>query len=245
MYNNVQDNLFEGLLTAALNEFVAEELAAAPSDEELAKEYPISQKMLKYYRRKAKEKNLKSPLALVYLKRAAVILLITVSVAFGILMTSEDVRAAIVETFITWYEDYIKFDFSKTKTPVDTDKPIDTDETVDPITEIANMEFTYIPSGFELIQAIEDIGSRDYIYMKEDGCNLVVGVCLSDGSSFAVNNNEDMDYEILSINGKEMYVSYNEVEKAGNIVYGNKDYMVTISGVLPKEEMIKVVEGIK
>lgn len=237
MYNNVQENLFEGLLIAALNEFVAEELALTPSDEELAKTYPTSQKMLKYYRRKAKEKKLNSPLPLVYLKRAAIIMLITVSVAFGILLTSEDVRAAIAETFITWYEDYINFDFSKSDIPADPEKPVDLLEV------IANTEFTYIPSGFELIQAIEEDYDRTYIYMNGDDKSLVVGITMSNGTGFAVDNRSE--YEILSINGKEMYIFYNEAENAGNIVYGNRDYIVTISAVLPKEEMIKVAEGIK
>ena len=47
----------------------------------------------------------------VYLRRVAVILLVTVTVAFGVLMTNTEVMAAIKNTIIEWYSEYIKFNF--------------------------------------------------------------------------------------------------------------------------------------
>jgi len=50
-------------------------------------------------------------LFVVYLRRVAVILLVTVTVAFGVLMTNTEVMAAIKNTIIEWYSEYIKFNF--------------------------------------------------------------------------------------------------------------------------------------
>ena len=66
MYNKVQDQVFEGILTAALNEYIVEELKSVPSDEEIAEMYPTSIKLKKRYQRKAKEKKYQLPLPLVY-----------------------------------------------------------------------------------------------------------------------------------------------------------------------------------
>ena len=45
MYNEVQDKVLEGLMSVALDEIMIEEDSLCPSEEELAKKYPISKKM--------------------------------------------------------------------------------------------------------------------------------------------------------------------------------------------------------
>ena len=65
MYSKVQDEVFEGIITAALNEFIIEEMNSLPSDEEISKMYPAPKKLIKKYRRKVKEREYKLPVPLV------------------------------------------------------------------------------------------------------------------------------------------------------------------------------------
>lgn len=242
MYNNVQENLFEGLLTAALNEFVAEELALTPSDEELAKTYPTSQKMLKYYRRKAKEKKLNSPLPLVYLKRAAIIMLITVSVAFGILLTSEDVRAAIAETFIAWHETFVVMDFTKLSEQANKDND---GETTEQVLDVRKFEIDYIPSDFILDSVVsEDRVSREYIYMSENGDYIFLGIYISEYTEFLADT-ELSTYESIQLNNNDAYLFYNDAERYASVILYDSNYCVIITGTMEKNEAIKIAENIK
>ena len=96
MYNKVHDEVLEGLISAALNEYIETENKKVPDDEQLSKMYPLSKKEKRWLKRKTKEKKHNKPLVLVYLSRAAVIFLCIVSLSVAVLMTNSGVRAAVV-----------------------------------------------------------------------------------------------------------------------------------------------------
>ncbi len=238
MYKQLRDNVFDGILTAALNEFITEELRLLPTDDELSVMYPTSEKRLKQYRKKAKQKQRKAPTLPVHLKRIAVIALAVISVAFGVLMTNEGVRAAIVKSFITWYDKYVEFDFSRYEEPEKEEE-----EETDPLAAIDALVIGYVPEGYILSESVEDPGFRQYVYMTETGEYLVIEISTSKGSGIGLDN-ENSDLEKFSPNGKDMYISYNDTDQYGSVVFGNKMYVVSVSGLVAKDELIKVAENI-
>ena len=241
MYNKVQDQVFEGILTAALNEYIVEELKSVPSDEEIAEMYPTSIKLKKRYQRKAKEKKYQLPLPLVYCKRLAVAFFVVVTLSFGILMTNSDVRAAVSNTVVTWYEKVIQINFFKAQDTINTDKST---ETEDSLPDLSDLKVTYIPSEFMLASSIEETEKREYIYTAEDGRYLVIGMYSSETTEVVLDI-ELTKYEEISINGNSGYLVYNEVENTGYLTYGNTKYTITISSISTKEEIIKIAENIK
>lgn len=238
MYKQLRDNVFDGILTAALNEFITEELRLLPTDDELSVMYPTSEKQLKQYRKKAKQKQRKAPTLPVYLKRIAVIALAVISVTFGVLMTNEGVRAAIVKSFITWYDKYVEFDFSRYEEPEKEEE-----EETDPLAAIDALVIGYVPEGYILSESVEDPGFRQYVYMTDTGEYLVIEIGTSKDTSIGLDHVNSV-LEKLSLNGKDMYLSYNDTDQYGSIVFGNKMYTMSISGLIAKDELIKIAENI-
>ena len=187
-----------------------------------------------------------------WFKRIALVLITTATVLAGILMLHEDVRAAVVNAFITWYDTYIQIDFSKI--PEDTAQIDGTTDTVpadkepEPVTEnkdIYDLEIGYIPDGFELSQSDENINYREYIYYNKSDQYLVVGIYLSKETEIAISKEDDAEYEKIKLNDTDAYIYYVESDKTGSITYSNSVYLVNIAGIIEKDELIKIAENIR
>ena len=174
-----------------------------------------------------------------WFKRIALVLITTVTVLAGILMLHEDVRAAVVNAFITWYDTYIQIDFSKI--PEDTAQIDGTTDTVpadkepEPVTEIKDiydLEIGHIPDGFELSQSQEDVSLRNYIYtnVNEPDEYLIIDFCLSEWSEYWLGYDDSAEYDQIKLNGTDAYIFYNKQEKTGTIMCGNSAYFVSITG---------------
>jgi len=187
-----------------------------------------------------------------WFKRIALVLITTVTVLAGILMLHEDVRAAVVNAFITWYDTYIQIDFSKI--PEDTAQIDGTTDTVpadkepEPVTEnkdIYDLEIGYIPDGFELSQSDENINYREYIYYNKSDQYLVIGIYLSEETVISISKEDDAEYEKIKLNDTDAYIYYVESDKTGSITYSNSVYLVNITGIIEKDELIKIAENIR
>lgn len=233
MYHNVKEEVFDGILKAALDEYIYESDKSFPSDEELAKMYPVQKKGVRKYKKYAKAKKYNMPIPVIYLRRIAAVFLVVISLSFGLLSTNANVRAAIADTVVTWYEKYIQINFSK-----DTNESNVIDATVE------SLKIEYVPNGFALSSTTEESDSREYIYTKENGDYMIIGIYSSDTTDITADI-EQMEYEIITINEIDAYVSYNEEEQSGIIAMGNDKYTIWISACLEKSEIIKVAENIK
>ena len=82
MYNSYNDDIFDAILTTAFHMYWDKELASMPSDEELAEMYPVPQKQVRQMLRYAKRLEYNTPIAIVYLRRFAVVCLVILSLTF-------------------------------------------------------------------------------------------------------------------------------------------------------------------
>lgn len=240
MYNEVQDKVLEGLMSVALDEIMIEEDSLCPSEEELAKKYPTSKKMLRKYRRRSKELKYHNPMPIVYMRRVSVIVLAIISVSFGVLATSSEVRAAIVNTVVTWYDKYVQFDFSKSPESLETGDSNAEEE----IKSFDELEIGYIPDGFELASYDESHFYKELIYMSESGDGIVIGIYTSE-SSDVLADIELTEFETMTINGHHAYCLYNDIDRDCLLTFGNKQYTVVITAICDKAEVIKIAENIK
>ena len=188
------------------------------------------------------------PLFVVYLQRVAILLLVTITVAFGALMTNTEVRAAIGNVIIEWCEKYIKFDFNGGKdTIVDIDDTKESSDTSDQSFEsnpLYDFEIGYIPEGFELESSYEIEYMRSYTYHDSEGSYISISISHSNNYSIAVDI-ENYEYTEMIINDKNVYLMYDDNKKDGTIICNESDYTIKVYGAVKKEELIKIFENIK
>lgn len=219
--------------------------------------YPAPKRVPRKYLRRAKAKKYNIPLALVYLRRVAMVCLVVLSVAFGVLITVEGVRDEIKNTIITWYEKCVNFDYSSSDVPAPTkentaESEKDPNETEGNGDDTENSETVgmydltigYVPSRFELADVTETPYQREYIYYLENGDYLIIEIADSNAADISFDS-EQSEYEKFTIDGREIHVLYNETEKCGNVITGNSSYYIAVGGMCEKEELIKIIENIK
>lgn len=234
MYHNVKEEVFDGILKAALNEYIYELDKSLPSDEEIAQMYPISRKKARKYKRIAKVNKYRAPLTIVYFRRAVAAVLVAVSLSFGLLATSAKVRAAIVDTVVEWYDKYIKIDFGNASdADTDTEMP-----------DFKSLNIAYIPDGFEQTSSDESEYSREYLYTADNGDYVFIGIYSSESTQLAADI-EYSEYEKITINGNDAYIMYDEAERMGMAVIGNSEYTVFITSFSERSDLIKIAENIK
>ncbi len=246
MYSKVQEEVFEGIITAALNEYIIAENALLPSDEELSQMYPVSKKKLKKYKRKASERKYGIPMPFVYIRRVAVVFLVVISVSFCALVTNGEVRAAIVNAVVKWYGEYVQISFSQLSNESEENDDSVTEDTAEliKIPDFKDINIGYVPKGYELISSTEESDLREYMYSAENGDYMIIGIYVSNTADIAADV-EFLKYEIISINGNETYLFYDEAERCGALISGNNKFTIWINAISDKSDIIKVAENIK
>ncbi len=232
MTNNYMKSVFEGLFASALEEYVKCEVDRLPSDGEIVKMYPYSSKHLKKYIRKSNIVTKKTPVWQRNLKRVAIIILVTAVAFFGLMLTNKDVRAAISNAVVTWYNNFIKVDYSNSTDVVNKDKD-----------SVYDFEIGYIPVGFDLVEKVEDNSVREYIYSNSNGDYLSIGIYTADSTDEVIDI-EKTEFEKTTINGYETYVLYSEAERSGTVTMGDRNFVVLIDAISDYSDLIKIAENI-
>ena len=78
-----------------------------------------------------------------------------------------------------------------------------------------------------------------------DKCRVIGVTEVKEG--IVVSSNPSADFEVyrITVNGNDAYILYYDSEKNGTIMFGNSVYTVLVSGVIEKNELIKIAESIK
>lgn len=137
MYKNLEDEIWESLLKAAVIENIQNELKDYPSEQEinrivLPKHYEKRmRKILKHCRYR---KNVK--LSLRYGKKIASVILVVMGISFTLLLSFDEVRAACQKVIIEIYDRYIRYSYT-------TDLSLDT----------TPINLGYVPTGYSMVDA--------------------------------------------------------------------------------------------
>lgn len=234
-----KESLFEALLSYAVKESAIQEINEMPAEEQIKENIQFSEafdyKMRKLISRQKYKKIAKR--VYIYGKRVAVFVSIITSIGFGTLMTAEAVQQAVINTVVEWYEDHNGFIFENTSCKSNMDI-LEGSEIKKP---------SYIPDGFELRESEEMAEYNIYIYGNEKGTNLVFSAEVVTDISHTFIDNEHTDYEIIQINGRDVYLFSGKDDNYeyalaiwidGNIVYNIESWIGTI-------EVIRVVKSFK
>ena len=229
----LNEELFEVVLEKAFIEHEKELLKSYPADDELESEYPISKKEIRRFKNIVKEKEYGKKLVRVYLERAAVIVLCMISLFFALIMTSPEVRAAVENVILKWYDKYTEFIFTESTTGLVAEK-------------IEDVDCLYMPTNYELIS--DEIGedTRNIFYTNKVNTDLYLLIEILRNHNATVSfDNEQLEYEKTIIGTNECWLMYNDMETYGGIVITNDSLTVKITGYVEKDDLIKIAENIK
>ena len=137
MYKNLENEIWESLLKAAVIENSLNEIKDYPSEQEinrivLPEHYKLRmRRMLKHYRYRKYAK-----LSLRYGKKIASVILLIIGFSFTLLLSFAEVRAACENVIIEIYDRYIRYSY-----------------TSDLSLENSPIRFGYVPEGYSMVEA--------------------------------------------------------------------------------------------
>lgn len=228
----LNEELFEVVLEKAFIEHEKELLKSYPDDVELDRKYPISKKEIRRFKNIVKEKEYGKKLVRVYLERAAVIVLCMISLFFALIMTSPEVRAAVENVILKWYDKYTEFIFTDVSIGFDAEK-------------VEDVEIGYVPEDF--ILDFEEEEKQRFLYYKNSNDEekyLTIEIFYSENTNISMDN-ERYIYEKLTVNSCEAWLSYSDSDDFKSIILVGPNVTVCIAGMLSVDEIIKIAENVK
>ena len=161
-------------------------------------------------------------------KRAAVIVLVLLTLALAACVAIKPLREKLANAFLTWTEISVEVHFEKTA-----------EETVCKF-------MTYVPEGYECIENKEVNGYQISTYMNDEG----IYICFTrkpyhennytsyDNSDYTCEKNEIGDLDCVLMRHKED-------EQDFMITWTDEGCIYVITAYLPIEELIKIVENVR
>lgn len=232
MINSEIDNqLFDSILTEALKDRSKIYLSNIPSEDELSMQLEFSDgfkdkmsKLMGRYRRMADRRKV-----FIYTKRFVAGILIAAGLGFGVLMLSQPVRAAVQNVIIQWFDKYTQFDFQSDSTEV----------------EFKEYTLGYLPEGFVETDYFTATGYVSIEYEDLNGNDIIFEYSTSEGLSVGLDN-ENSTYSIINLNGTEAHLfESNEEGRRSYLLWTHDGYTFTIGSNLSIEEIIKIEENLK
>ncbi len=222
----LQDELFESLLKAAVIENAIEEMDEWIDDETIVKgiEVPKSydDRVMKTYRKMIKKQTMKKWSN--RSKKIAVILLTVISGVFGLLLQSDKVRAACYQVIVEFCDKYVGFDFNSfSESP-------------------KKITVGYIPEGYVEIENDTDDFRTSIIYQNQWKNEIELKYFFR-SPNVTIDNEH---YTIITYENDTKYFFSSQDENFPNILLWYDDtgcYM--LQAQLEKEELFKIEKNIK
>lgn len=229
--NNYHDAVFETLLKRAVVENFENEMASIPSNEELAELYTFSKRhetRMKHLFRKERAKSYLLATAK-FAKRIAAVFVVVMAILFGALLFNADVRAAVGNVIVDWYEKFTSFTFTGEK-------------------QINKSEWrpTYIPEGFEEVNVVVVGAFTDVFYTNATGIELRFTYSATLGDLNISVDNEQKQVELITIDGQDVTkVTALIPEIENGVIFQHQGYTFDIWSLIEIEELLKIAESIE
>jgi len=228
----IDDPAFEALFRQAVIDEYKEDIDSLPSNEELKKLYPVSakfdfkmRKIIARYRRKGIYKNI-----IKHTQKVAVVFLIISTVLFGMLMTNPEVRAAVGNVIVEWFETFTSITFSRQE------------ETK---TEQNKLHPEYLPDGFTITSSLELLDLTRIIFSNESDNEIRFMYSANDILTNISIDNEHHIIEDFIINSSAAFIATaTDADFDNGIVFIYENYVVEVWGKISVEELIKIAETI-
>ena len=146
------------------------------------------------------------------------------------------VNAYARERFFTWvhnvYERQIVLRFFKSTQPVSLDK----------------LNAEWLPEGYSLAEKLEAGDELILLYSSETSQDLVISLMpFNEDTEVGISSDKQIEPESITVDGKSaLYLDDADPESDTLILFDEgKGIVITVNGLLSKEEMIRIVQGIK
>lgn len=227
MYNNLNDEIWESLLKAAVEENCLNQIKDYPPIDEinkiiLPKHYDlIMRRLIKRYRFQSKAKAiLKSS------RKVASWIIIAMGISFALLLQSDEVRAACRNVITYVYEKYIRFDYEPTSN-----------------NEAVPVEFGFLPEGFHMAQSFSN-EREAYVKFENDIGETIKLSYYFQNRTPQVDNEHYLISEISIGHYSGTFFESQNSAYDNCIVWNTENRYYFLQSSLDKDILIKIAENI-
>lgn len=225
-----QSTLFDAVFAQAVIKNFEDELAEIPPRQELEKIYSFSAvhiaKMKKLFWQD-KRKDIIRKIDKWSRSTAAVIVIIMV-LFFGVMLSSPQVRAAVTDVIVQWYEKFTSFTSGTNEQ-----------------TKVDNIEWwpAYLSDGFSEHEILQTGGINEICFYNTNGKDITL-IYLTSTGSIAVNN-EGVIYSTVTVNDIVYHLFESKEEGTrSSIVWDMNGYRFTILSEYPIKELQKMAVSV-
>lgn len=226
------EKIFEAILASAFRDAALLDIEEAGNCEPVR----LSEKHLREERRAYNRYKLRKSLSFAtenpVLRKKAAAVMIAGSVGFAGLVSMPEVRAAVGNAVVRFFDKYVSLDFTSPGGGA-----VNYDE--------YKYAFGYIPEGFGLTKEIGNPISKEYRYENGDGKWFAVSYSLS-SATVIENDIEHSEYSETTVNGYKAYLfrSGEDGREYVRLIFDDETSVFRIGGNIPESEIIKIAQEI-
>ena len=226
--NHANAELLDAVLKSAFTDAFQQEMADLEADAEQYKDRRPTEEQMKAERR-AYKKALRKPVRVWSVaRRIAASFLIVLGLGGAVLFFVPEVKAAIVDTIVEFWDTHVSFHFSKSNVEI----------------QLGEHTLYYLPKGYELTDKLETPVFSQYFF--ENDTNIIFLDIANNDISKIEMDNENCIIETVEI---PYYTAYaiipNDHSDASTIVWGNEELSFTLEGNLSINELVRIAKSIK
>lgn len=227
--NHANAELLDAVLKSAFTDAFQQEMADLEADAEQYKDRRPTEEQMKAERR-AYKKSLRKPTRVWSVaRRIAASFLIVLGLGGAVLFFVPEVKAAIVDTIVEFWDTHVSFHFSKSNVEI----------------QLGEHTLYYLPKGYELTDTIKTASIARFIFTNKNNDEIILH-CMADTVS-----PPDIDYERRTIRTVEIpnYEAYALLPDNTNdgivIIWGDQTQSFMLKSNLPLDELIDIAKSIK
>ena len=228
--NDIENIMLDSMLREAVTANFHAKIKALPSEEEMRKLNPPSPehvyKMKKLFRWERRHDIAKKLLPMT--KAAVLAVCVATSILFSALMFNAQVRAAVRDSIVQFFELFTRIEFTET----DKGEKVATD-----------FVLRYIPDGYEQVKSDGHGDTSLTIYGDAD--DYVIFFNVSPTDTYA-GDTENRDYRTESHNGIEYHIyESHAIDNYSDVVWAQDGYMFSLNGVISIDELLKMAYSLE
>jgi hypothetical protein len=221
---------FEAMLKEAVKANFQAKMMAMPSEEELMREHPPSvehiRKMNALFAWERRRNTMRK--LLTFAKAAAIVLCAAITLFFAALMFNTQVRAAVLDTIVQFFEGFTRIEFI---------------EPHEPANEARDFTLKYLPQGYTLTGTEEYGNNCMTMYSDTDGNMLILNVVLPD--TLMIDNDYLTHYTVIH-DGITYHINQTQdMEHTSGIVWVRDDFVFSLNGPISIDELLKTAYSLE